>query len=181
MAVVEDAGASGRTLNRPGLHQALGMLVAGEADAVLVTKLDRLTRSVRDLGALLETPFTTAALFSVAGQIDTRSAAGRLVLNVLTSVAQWERETISERTRTVLAHKRAIGERTGGLPYGTALTADGKTLVPVPAEQGVIALARTLATAGLSLQQISSALSARGIVTRTGRPFAAAQVQRMLA
>jgi hypothetical protein len=69
------------------------MLKEGEAEALLVVKLDRLTRSVVDLGTLVERYFAPgkAALLSVGEQIDTRSAAGRLVLNVLASVSQIER------------------------------------------------------------------------------------------
>ena len=64
----------------------------------------------------------------VADNIDTRIAAGRLALNVLGSVAQWERETIGERTTEALAHKKTRGHKTGGdVPYGFTLAADGKT------------------------------------------------------
>lgn len=98
--VIVDAGVSAKTLDRPGLQRALGMLRKGQVHALLVAKLDRLTRSVEDLGELIRTVFVTgkADLLSVGEQIDTRTAAGRLVLNVLGSVAQWERETIGERT-----------------------------------------------------------------------------------
>ena len=57
VAVIVDAGVSAKTLQRPGLQQALGMLRRGEADALLVAKLDRLTRSVKDLGTLLDAYF----------------------------------------------------------------------------------------------------------------------------
>src|SRR5437899_6703518 len=77
--IIVDAGVSAKTLERPGLQRALGMLRKGQANALLVAKLDRLTRKVKDLGALVEDYFS-------------------LVLNVLGSVAQWEREVISERT-----------------------------------------------------------------------------------
>ena len=82
--MIVDAGESAKHLDRPGLQRALGMLKRGEADALLVVKLDRLTRSVRDLGHQLEKYFAPgqAALLSMVEQIDTRSAAGRLVLNV---------------------------------------------------------------------------------------------------
>jgi hypothetical protein len=80
--VIVDAGESAKHLDRPGLRRALGMLKRVEADALLVVKLDRLTRSVRALGHLVEKYFAPgkAALLSVGEQIDTRSAAGRLVL-----------------------------------------------------------------------------------------------------
>ena len=109
--VIIDAGESAKTLDRPGLQRTLNMLKTGKADALLVVKLDRLTRSVVDLGKLIETYFAPgkAALMSVSEQIDTRSAAGRLVLNILASVSQWERETIGERTRDAMQHKQANG------------------------------------------------------------------------
>jgi site-specific DNA recombinase len=181
VAMLEDAGMSARTLERPGLQAALAMLARGEAQALIVLKLDRLTRSVRDLGDLLEGPFARAALLSVSEQIDTRTAAGRLVLNVLASVAQWERETIGERTATAMAHKKTKGERVGAVPYGYGLGADGHALVPVAAEQAVIAEARRLKASGLALRAIAAELERAGMVARNGRRFEAAQVQRMVA
>jgi hypothetical protein len=113
--VIVDAGESAKSLDRPGLKRALGMLKAGEAEALLVVKLDRLTRSVVDLGTLVERYFAPgkAALLSVGEQIDTRSAAGRLVLNVLASVSQWEREAIGERTCASPIRDLARRRRTG--------------------------------------------------------------------
>src|SRR3989442_8701879 len=130
--IIVDAGVSAKTLDRPGLQRALGMLRKGQASALLVAKLDRLTRSVKDLGTLVEDYFSSdkITLLSVADNIDTRTAAGRLVLNVLGSVAQWEREVISERTSEALSHIKTQGHKTGGdVPYGNRLAADGKTLV----------------------------------------------------
>lgn len=69
--VIVDAGASAKTLDRPGLQRALTLLKSGKADALIVVKLDRLTRSVSDLGTLVEKHFQKAALLSVAEQIDT--------------------------------------------------------------------------------------------------------------
>jgi len=104
VAVIIDAGVSANTLDRPGLQQALGMLRKGQATALLVMKLDRLTRSIKDLSLLLERYFAKRyALMSVADQVDTSTAAGRLVVHVLMSVAQWEREAIGERTREAVA------------------------------------------------------------------------------
>src|SRR5208282_3101341 len=86
--IIEDAGESGKTLNRPGLQRALAMIRAGEADGLVICKLDRLTRSIGDWQELIDGFFGEKAgkhLFSVSDAIDTRSAAGRLVLNVLLS------------------------------------------------------------------------------------------------
>lgn len=180
--IIIDAGESAKTLDRPGLQRALSMLKTGKADALLVVKLDRLTRSVVDLGKLIDTVFAPgkAALLSVGEQIDTRTAAGRLVLNILASVSQWERETIGERTRDAMRHKQAQGEYTGGgAPYGHRLV--GGELAPDEFEQGVIVRARELRDGGMSLSGIARELDGRGIRARNGKPFAAMQVKRMVA
>src|SRR5438128_9519593 len=74
--IIVDAGGSAKTLERPGLQHALSLLIYDTADALLVTKLDRLTRSVKDLGTLIDRYFTRYALMSVSDQIDTRTANG---------------------------------------------------------------------------------------------------------
>lgn len=178
---VVEAGVSAKTLARPGLQRALELLRAGVADALLVVKLDRLTRSVRDLGELVDEHFGPgkAALLSVSEQIDTRTAGGRLVLNVLASVSQWEREAISERTSAALQHKASLGEYTGGEPpYGFRVVGD--RIEEEPAEQAVVKAARALRGAGLSLRKVAAALTGQGLVSRAGKPFAAAQVARMV-
>jgi DNA invertase Pin-like site-specific DNA recombinase len=179
--VVVDAGVSAKTLDRPGLTNALGMLRSGKADALLVVKLDRLTRSVRDLGELVERYLAPgkSALLSVGEQIDTRSAAGRLVPNVLASVSQWEREAIGERTAAAMAHKAACGEYTGGeAPFGYAV-AEGR-LVTIDHEQAIIGEARRLRAMGRSLRAVAAELDRAGLRARNGKTFAAAQVARMV-
>src|SRR5262249_54392712 len=127
--IITDAGVSAKTLQREGLQTALSLLTSGQADGIVVVKLDRLTRNVADLGTLITEYFNTYALLSVCEQIDTRSASGRLVLNVLTSVAQWEREAIGERTSQALQYKKAQGERVGTVSMGKCLGTDRKSLV----------------------------------------------------
>jgi site-specific DNA recombinase len=182
VAIEVDAGASAKSLDRPALARALDMLKSGKADALLVVKLDRLTRSVRDLADLVDAYFTKrAALLSVSEQIDTRSAAGRLVLNVLSSVGQWEREAIGERTAVAMQHLRELGRFTGGVaPYGYQVAPDGETLAPVPSEQETVALARSLRGAGASLRKVADALHERGFRARTGGYFAPVQIARMI-
>lgn len=178
VAVVVDAGVSAKTLNRPGLQEALAKLDAGEAEALVIAKLDRLTRSVADWGTLIDGYFAKrCALLSVADQIDTRTAAGRLVLNVLVSVAQWEREAIGERTSAALAHKKAIGEHVGAPAYGYAV--EGVELVRVEAELEAIALAKELRAAGATLQAVADELNRRGIPTKRGGQWAPVQVKRI--
>jgi DNA invertase Pin-like site-specific DNA recombinase len=182
--VVVDAGQSAKSLDRPGLRRALAMLKRGDAEALLVVKLDRLTRSVRDLGQLVEDHFGDPhgpALLSVSEQVDTRTAAGRLVLNVLGAVSQWEREAIGERTSAAMRHMAEQGAYIGGqVPFGYRLVEGGR-IEADRREQRVIATARQLRGDGLSLREIARELDTMGHRARTGRPFAAVQVQRMVA
>src|SRR3990167_595772 len=111
---------SAKSLDRPGLAAALKMLECGKADAILVVKLDRLTRSVIDLGTLLNGYFLNEKhfLLSVTESLDTRNAMGRFVLYILALIAQWEREAIGERTREAMRHLKAQGVFLGRAPYG---------------------------------------------------------------
>jgi len=187
VAVEADAGVSAKTLDRPALDRALAMLRSGDAAALLVCKLDRLTRSVRDLGALVDTYFAGGkfALLSVADAIDTRSAAGRLVLNVLTSVAQWEREATAERTRDALAHLRASGVQLGGAALGwrhtEAVDDNGRRIIEaVEVEARAVARIIELRAAGHSLRAIVSSLTVEGHTTKTGARWHLTTVKRVV-
>jgi DNA invertase Pin-like site-specific DNA recombinase len=169
--IIEDAGQSGKTLDRPGLQRALSMIRKGQAAGLLIAKLDRLSRSVVDWNELIDGYFGEKAgkqIFSVADSIDTRTAAGRLVLNVLMSVAQWERETIGERTKDALQHKIRKGERCGKVRFGYHLADDGTTLIEDPAEQEALQAIRRLKAAGQSLREIAAEMTRRGIATKEG-------------
>ena len=171
---------SAKNLNRDGLQGALAAIKAGKADALIVVKLDRLTRSVADLGYLVETYFAKAGLLSVSEQIDTRSASGRLVLNVLASVSQWEREAIGERTRAVKQSMKANGLYCGGLvPYGQMLVSG--VLIANPQEQAIISRAKALKADGHSLRTIATMFSQEGLKTRKDTNFSHVLVQRMAA
>ena len=145
-----------------------------------MAKLDRLTRSVKDLCELLERfERRGVALISVAESLDTGSAAGRLVLNIMAAVSQWEREAIGERTRDALRHKRANGERVGNIRFGFRLGADGKHLEPDPAEQAVLTEIRRLRQTGHSLRGIAASLNRRGLRTRRGSAWRLEHVARI--
>lgn len=171
---VEVEGLTAKDLNRPGLQRCLSMLKEGQADSLLVVKLDRLTRSVRDLGTLLEDWFGPGrfSLISVAESINTKTAAGRLVLNVLASVAQWEREAIGERTTDALKVKKARGEATGGdAPYGWSFEYRGgvKCLVACPNEQEIISNVKLLHSKGWAAGRIAMVLNMENAPARGAR------------
>jgi len=183
IGVEVDAGVSGSTLNREGLEAMLTRLKkSGDVDGVIVAKLDRLTRSVKDFAILLENYFESQfRLVSISEQIDTSTATGELVLNVLIAISQWERKVIGERTAKALERKRARGEYTGGgTPYGYALDDDGVNLIEDPAEQKAIRTARQLRKEGGSLRSISRAMAHFGLKNRKGKPFHPTQVKRLI-
>lgn len=169
--------ASASSLDRPGLTEALAHLDDGYADGILVVKLDRLTRSIGDLVVLVDEYFKDDHwLLSVSESIDTRSAAGRMMINMLTVIGQWEREAIGERTAAVMQHMKAEGMFTGGFPpYGYRL--EGDKLVVDDGERVLRYHAQKRRRDGLSLRAIAKEL---GINQRTGKPFAASQIARML-
>ena len=167
--VIVDAGESAKSLNRPGMDRLLALADSRAVDTVIVAKLDRLTRSVKDLAELLDR-FNRrgVSLVSVAESLDTGSAAGRLVLNIMVSVSQWEREAIGERTRAALSFKKANRERVGEIPFGYRLAADGVHLEPETQEQEIVSAIRDLSGKGHSSRRIAERLNASGYQTRRG-------------
>ena len=179
--VAVDAGISAKSLDRPALSGALARLESGEVEALLVVKLDRLTRNVVDLGALVDRCNREGwALLSVGEQVDTRTAAGRMVLNILATISQWEREIIGERTAAALQHKRAMGELVGSVPYGWTVAADGVHLEPNQGEQELISLARELRSSGLSLRKVGARLEGQGALPRNGKKWHPQSVKNLL-
>lgn len=165
--IIEDEE-SGKDLNRPGFQQIQRMVEDHEVDVVIIAKLDRLTRSVGDLAHLLALfDKHGVALVSLAESLDTQSAAGRLVINVMGAVAQWEREVISERTKAALAYKKSKGQRVGNIPFGFEL-GEGKQLIPNLREQSLIRLIRREREKGASYRAIAGVLNNCEYKTRTG-------------
>ena len=116
-AQYDDGGFTGGNLDRPALRRLMADIEAGEIDAVVVYKIDRLSRSLLDFTKLLEVfDKHHVAFIAVTQQFNTATSMGRLVLNVLLSFAQFEREIISERTRDKIAATRRKGKWAGGHP-----------------------------------------------------------------
>jgi DNA invertase Pin-like site-specific DNA recombinase len=153
---VRDEGVSGSTLDRPGLRRALELIAAGDADGLVVAKLDRLTRSMRDFCAVVDwCEDADAALVMLEPDVDTSTPAGRAVAQVMTAFAELERGMIADRTRAALAAKRARGES-----INNGSVADR----PEIAER----IRYLRETGGLSLRAIADILNAEGIPTARG-------------
>ena len=122
----------GCNMNRPGLQELLKDVNEGKIDVVVVYKLDRISRSLRDFTEL-DGIFSRhgASMVSVTQQIDTSTSMGRMIVNLLMSFAQFEREMTFDRVRDKMAASRKKGIWTGGvIPYGYK-SIDSK-LVPDP-------------------------------------------------
>ena len=149
--VIVDGGESAKSLNRPGLRRLMGLVNSGGVQAVIVAKLDRLTRSVKDLYGLLELfEKRKVALISVAEALDTGSAAGRL------------------------------GERVGNIAFGSRLSDDRHHLEPDPTEQAALVEIRRLRSEGTTLRGIAAALNHRELRTRRGTAWRLESVARVL-
>ncbi len=151
--VARDEGHSGKNLDRPALHGALQQIAAGEAGGLVVAKLDRASRSVVDFGRLLEWfDAADATLVALDLGMDTSTSSGRLVANVMASVAEWERSVIGERTRDALAARKAQG-----LPISR------------PAVTGPLAdTIRELRDSGATYQTIADTLNTDNVPTLRG-------------
>lgn len=105
--IIRDEGCSAKNLQRPGMQEIIAGCKKSEFDAIIIIKLDRLTRSVKDLAYLVEDVFEKngVAFTSIQDNFDTSTANGRMLMNILGTLAQWERDIISERTKDALKYK----------------------------------------------------------------------------
>lgn len=168
---------------RPALCAALASVRERGAGVLIVAKRDRIARDPMLTRAVEgEVARMGAVVVSAAGEASGGTAPADVMMRgVVDLFAEYERGLIRARTRAALAAKRAKGEKTGGdAPYGFAVGEDGVSLVPVESERVIAARARVLRGEGRSLRAVASQLSAEGHASRAGRPFAAAQVARML-
>jgi DNA invertase Pin-like site-specific DNA recombinase len=158
--------ASGKSLrHRPQLGQTLRDLQAGKADALVVAKLDRLSRSVLDFASVMETAQAEKwSLVVLDLGVDTTSTNGKLIAHIMIALAQWERELIGDRTRTALKAVKARGTRLG---RPTGVTDETRRLI------------RTLRLSGMSWQRIAEMLTHEGIPTSQGGKWHAATVRKV--
>lgn len=164
--VIHDDGASAKDLDRTGLRSALDRIAGGEASGLVAAKLDRLSRSVVDFANLMGwCDSAGCALVALDMGIDTSSPSGRLVANVMAAVAEWERDTIGQRTRDAATVRRARGEQ-----MGRPGVRDSR-----PALAARIAAERS---SGLTWQAIADGLNIEGVPTvRGGSEWRVSSVQ----
>ena len=154
VTVEEDAGYSARDLKRPGVQIALDTLRRGDAGALVVAKLDRLSRSMLDFTAVMAKASKQGwALVALDCAVDTTTPAGEAMANVLATFAQFERRLIGQRTREALAAKRAAGVRLGR-----------PTVMPEAVRERIV----SERAEGLTLAAIAEGLNADQVPTAQG-------------
>lgn len=177
--VFVDDGFSGATMDRPAMKRLRAMIERREIAAVFVVKIDRLTRSLRDMLDLIDLCDRTGTrLVSATESLDTGSAMGRMVLQLISAFAELERGMASERTMAALDYKRRARKVYGAVPFG--YRRDGDALVEVPEEQAALAEMRTLYASGATLRQIGAMLDARGLRPHRGKAWHPSTVSAIL-
>jgi len=188
----DDGGFTGGTVERPALQRLLADIRNGLIDCVVVYKVDRLSRSLLDFAKLMEVfDLHKVAFVSVTQQFNTSTSMGRLVLNVLLSFAQFEREIISERTSDKMCAARLKGKWLGGPPVlGYDIDRDRKRLKLNPKEVSLVKSIFVLYLKKQSVLEVAIEANRRGwktksLITKTGKrraghSFTKTDVQRIL-
>jgi len=163
--VVRDEGRSAKDLNRPGVQCLLEMVDQRVIEAIIIYKLDRLTRSVGDLNHLIGALQKRGVkLVSIEESLDPTTACGELMMNLLISVSQWERRVIGERTRAAMQHLKSQGRVIGRAGFD-----DTTTLARITEERAQ----------GRSYQDIAQGLTRDGIPSGRGGQWTAMTLRRM--
>jgi site-specific DNA recombinase len=148
------------------MARLMAIVEAGQVSTVIVYKLDRLTRSVADLDRLVKLfERKGVALVSLQESLDATTATGRLMMNLLASVSQWEREVIGERTKDALQELKSQGKKLGLSGY-----ADEATINYLKSEYHL----------GRSYHELAAELNNRGVQTARGGTWAAATVRNLV-
>jgi site-specific DNA recombinase len=188
----DDGGFTGGNMDRPALRRLLADIADGKIDCVIVYKVDRLSRSLLDFARMMQTFDQHCVSFvSVTQQFNTATSMGQLILNVLLSFAQFEREIIAERTRDKMAATRRKGKWSGGTPLlGSDLDPQGGRLHINEAEAQRVRAIFALYLEHQALLPVVQELARRGWVgkswqtrkgrLRRGRPFTKTSLYRLL-
>jgi len=165
--IVDDAGYSAKNLKRPGIQEAMTMLKAHEADGLVVSKLDRLSRSLLDFASLMEQARREGwSLIALDLGVDTSTPSGEMMASVLATFAQFERRLIGQRTKDALAVRKATGTKLGR---------------PRVLSTSIVRYIRDLRAGGLTYRAIAERLNEQGVPTaQGGREWHAGTVHSVL-
>lgn len=176
-----DAGLSGKSISgRPGIQSVLELVKAKKVDDVIIYKLDRLCRNLKEACEISELmKKKCVALHSICEKIDTGSATGKLFFQIINAMAEWERGIVSERTTFALQTKKQQGKRVSkDAEFGFMF--EGDRVIPNADEQAVIGRILALRADNQSLRGIVSQIASEGFRNRNGNEFQLTSVRRIL-
>lgn len=176
----DDGGFSGGNLERPALQRLLKDAEAGLVDIIVIYKIDRLSRSLLDFSELTKKfDDWSVGFVAVTQEINTSTSSGRMMLNILMTFAQFERETIAERIRDKMSASRKRGKWVGGtIPFGYRV--ENKHLLPDPDRGHIVPeIFKRFCQCG-SPRVVAAELNDKGIKTRQGKTWATSNVYRIL-
>jgi len=203
----EETGKSAKDTNRPALSKLLQDIRSGKVNSVVVTRLDRITRSIVDLWELIrEFHEHNVEFVSLAERIDTEGPAGRFLANILGSLAQFEREIIAKRVTESMHYRALQGKWNGGpVPYGyttqgrlqsdlkvqgksnqdaasiaSEIAEEPKKLYPDESEADIVKKVFNIYVETRSIRETTRRLNAEGLKTRNDANWSTTTVSRIL-
>jgi len=176
----EDGGFSGGNMERPALRRLMADIEAGRIDIVVVYKIDRLSRSLADFARMVDVFDRCRVSFSaVTQQINSATSMGRLMLNILLSFAQFEREVTGERIRDKIAASKAKGIWMGG-PLSLGYDVRNRLLVVNEVEAALVRrIFNDFVTVGSSTM-MARAYCAEGLTNKGGKPFTKQMIYKLV-
>jgi site-specific DNA recombinase len=176
-----ETGSGSSADNRPELQKVMAAVCKAKG-VLVVYSLSRFSRSVKDTLNLTEQlDHADAHLASLSESIDTSSAVGRMVFKMLSTLNEFERDVLAERTRNALGHMRRQNRRISStVPFGYTLASDGATLLPVASEQAAIQRMIARREQGMTLAAIAASMEAESITTKTHGKWYPASVANIL-
>ena len=183
--LVDAAVSGGKPLaDRPAGREVVNALMNGQADSIIVCKLDRGFRSASDCLINVEAwekKGVSLHILNLGGQtIDTSTPTGKFFVTIMAAAAELERNLIKERCNEGRKARQAEGKRVGEIPYGWKLADDGKSLVEAPEEQEALRLIHDMKRDGDTLRAIAAQLNRRGYTAKKGGEWTHGQVQSVL-
>lgn len=166
--IYQEVISTGNLQEQPILDQIIAGAAQGEYDVLVVARLDRLTRNIRKLNTLISTVCMKKGkgLISIEEGLDTFTESGELALQIIDIVTKWDTKRISDRTKEIIARKKARGERVGHAPFG--YTYRNKRLVEVNKELETVGLIKKKRDGGMSYHKIARFLNENSISSKRG-------------
>lgn len=179
--IIADEGISGKDMNRPGIQRVIEMIQSGQYAGIVVSKLDRISRNLKDILVLHDEIMLEigATMVSIKEQFDTATPVGKLMFQIIGGFAEFERSMIKDRMWGGKIEKVKQGKFAGGRPpYGYNLI--GGKLVPNAAEAAVVRQVFQLKALGYSLGKIAALLIEQNVPTRQNGKWSRKHIKTML-